>query len=132
MRALGGVIADTFRTMPYTDIATIANDPADPMPTWRKTTMLKDLSPATIATVLDLVGAEGRAPVTVFEIRQLGGAMTSVPFESTAFSQRYAPFIMQTIGVLASPQQAELVTVSYTHLMRADAPARPGLRPWTS
>lgn len=126
LRALGGMLADTFQTMPYTAIGTIANDPADPMPAWRKTTMLKHLSPATIATVLELVGAEGRAPVTVFEIRHLGGAMTRVPPESTSFSQRYAPFIMQTIDVLTSPQQAEPVKRNTQAIFEAMQPHSTG------
>jgi hypothetical protein len=109
LRALGGIIVDTFHTMSYTEIGTIANDPTEPMPAWRTTTMLKDLSPATIETILRMDGIDGTSPVMMFEIRQLGGAMTRVAPESTAFCQRYAPFIMQTIDVLMAPGQAEMV-----------------------
>lgn len=109
LRDLGGLIADTFGMLPYTETGTIANDPKDPMPTWRTTTPLKDLSARTIATVLRMDGIAGEAPVTILEIRHLGGAMTRVPPESTSFSQRYAPFIMQTIDVLMGPEQAEVV-----------------------
>ena len=109
LRALGGVIADTFRTMPYTEIGTIANDPVDPLPTWRTTAMLKDLSPATIDTLLRVDGVDGTSPVMMLEIRQLGGAMTRVAPHTTAFSQRYAPFIVQTVDVLMAPEQAAMV-----------------------
>jgi FAD/FMN-containing dehydrogenase len=60
LRALGGAILDTFRTMPYTEIGTIANDPTEPMPAWRTTTMLKDLSPETIETILRMDGVDAR------------------------------------------------------------------------
>jgi FAD/FMN-containing dehydrogenase len=109
LRATGGLIADTFGTLPYTETAVIANDPKDPMPAWRTTTMLKDLSPATIETVLRMDGIAGEAPVMVLEIRHLGGAMTRVPPASTSFSQRYAPFLMQTISPIMAPEQAEPV-----------------------
>jgi hypothetical protein len=58
----------------------------------------------------------------MFEIRQLGGAMTQVAPHSTAFCQRYAPFIMQTIDVLMAPGQAEMVqrnTQAIREAMRA-------------
>ena len=107
LRDLGGLLAETFQMLPYTQTATISNDPTTPMPTWRTTTMLKDLSPATIETIVRMNGVGGEAPVTIFEIRHLGGAMTRIPADSAAFSQRYAPFLMQTIDVLTSPEQSE-------------------------
>jgi FAD/FMN-containing dehydrogenase len=109
LRALDGLIADTFRMLPYAQIGTIANDPQDPSPTHRATAMLQDLSPATIEALLRVNGSDGSAPVTVLEIRHLGGAMTRVAPHSTAFTQRYAPFIMQTIGVLAGPAAGAIV-----------------------
>jgi FAD/FMN-containing dehydrogenase len=107
LRQLGGLLADTFQMLPYTKIGTIAADPETPTPCWRRSTMLADLSPATIRTILDLDGPGAQAPVLIFEIRHLGGAMTRVPSESTSFSQRHAPFIMQTLDVLIAPEQAE-------------------------
>jgi FAD/FMN-containing dehydrogenase len=109
LRDLGGLLADTFQMLPYSEIGTIANDSAKPVSAWRKTAMLNDLSPATIQTILQMDGVTGQAPVMAFEIRHLGGAMTRVQAASTAFSQRYAPFIMHTIGILMNPEQAEVV-----------------------
>lgn len=43
------------------------------------------------------------------DIRHLGGAMTRVAPESTSFSQRYAPFLMQTVTPLMSPELVEAV-----------------------
>ncbi len=107
LRDLGGLIADTFHMLPYSQGATIANDPTDPMPTWRKTMMLKDLSPETIATILATDGADGSVPVMLLEVRHLGGALARMPADSTSFSQRNAPYIMQTLDVLTTPQAAE-------------------------
>lgn len=109
LRALGGIIADTFRMLPYTEIGTINNDPVDPVPAYRTTMMLKDLSAATIDTLLNVDGVESSTSVMMVEIRHLGGAMTRVAPESTAFSQRYAPFILQTVDMLMGPEQAETV-----------------------
>jgi len=109
LRDLGGLLADTFQMLLYSEIGTIANDSAKPVSAWRKTAMLNDLSPATIQTILRMDGVTGQAPVMAFEIRHLGGAMTRVQAASTAFSQRYVPFIMHTIGILMNPEQAEVV-----------------------
>jgi FAD/FMN-containing dehydrogenase len=108
LRELDGLIADTFAMLPYNQIGTIANDPQDPSSVWRTTTMLKDLAPATIETVLRMDGSDGEAPVMILEIRHLGGAMTRVPAESTSFSQRHAPFLMQTLSPLMAPEQAAM------------------------
>lgn len=89
--------------MPYTEARTISNDPVSPTPVRRSTMMLQDLSPATIDTLVRVNGATATAPVTIVEIRHLGGAMTRVPINSTAFSQRYAPFILQTVIPLMHP-----------------------------
>lgn len=106
LRDLGGAILDTFAMMPYTQARTINNDPEKGMPVRRSTLMLKDLSPATINTLLRVNGTEGSNPVMIVEIRHLGGAMTRVAPHSTAFSQRYAPFIMQTVHPLMGPEGA--------------------------
>lgn len=109
LRSLPGLLIDTFRTMPYTEAKTIANDPVNPMPVRRTTTMLADLSPATIDTILSVNGAGSPTPVMMLEIRHLGGAMTRVDPDSCAFSQRYAPFICQTVDVAMSPEHAAVV-----------------------
>ena len=40
-------------------------------------------------------------------VRHLGGALARMPADSTSFSQRNAPYIMQTLDVLTTPQAAE-------------------------
>ena len=126
LRDLGGLLADTFQMLPYNQTAAISNDPTTPMPSWRTTTMLKDLSPATIDTIVRMDGVGGEAPVTIFEIRHLGGAMTRIPANSTAFSQRDAAFLMQTIDVLMNPEQSETVKRNTRAIFEAMQPHSTG------
>lgn len=106
LRDLGGLLADTFQMMPYSQSASIANDPTTPMPVWRRTAMLRDISPELVDTLIAANGANSTTPVMMLEIRHLGGAMTRVPDGATSFSQRHAPFLMQTLCVMMSPEHA--------------------------
>jgi FAD/FMN-containing dehydrogenase len=108
LRMIDGLIVDTFRMMPYTETATIANDPTKPAPAWRTTMMLKELSAEAIDTLLRVDGVDAPTAVKVIEIRHLGGAMTRVDPHTTSFSQRYAPFILQTVDALMNPAQVEV------------------------
>ena len=108
LRSLGGALIDTFSQLPYTALDSIANDPVDPLPTRRMTGLLHDLGPSTIATLVDLAGAQAEQPLMKMEIRHLGGAMTRFDPRSAAFSQRNAPFVFVTVDLTPSPAQAAL------------------------
>jgi hypothetical protein len=106
LRNVEGLLADTFQMMPYSQSASISNDPTTPTPVWRRTAMLRDISPELVDTLIAVNGADSATPVMVLEIRHLGGAMTRVPDNATSFSQRHAPFLMQTLSVMMSPEHA--------------------------
>ncbi len=106
IRSLGGLIADTFRMMPYSESHLISNDPVKGAPSRRSTTMLKHLSAEMIDALVRANGIDSTTAVKLVEIRHLGGAMTRVDPSASAFSQRYAPFIVQTIDAVAGPELA--------------------------
>ena len=108
LRKLGGVMIDTFVQMPYHAVDSIANDPIIPMSVRRTTALLPDVGPGTIATLLDLAGAQAEQPLMLVEIRHLGGAMTRIGSDSAAFSQRDAPFLLQTIEMVPTPAHMPL------------------------
>ena len=126
LRDLGGLLADTFQMMPYSQSASISNDPTTPMPVWRRSAMLRELSPELVDTLVAVNGAESAHPVMVLEIRHLGGAMTRVPDESAAFSQRHAPFLMQTLCVMMSPEHAAMAKQSTQIVNQAIQPFTTG------
>lgn len=106
---LPGLIVSTFALIPYAAARTIANDPEKPSPVVRTTMMLNDLSPDTIDTLIGVNGMNGSNPVLVLEIRHLGGAMRRIHPDSCAFSQRNAPFLMQTVDMIFDPARGEAV-----------------------
>ncbi len=106
LRALKGLISDTFKLMPYTDARTISNDSVNPTPVRRSTMMLKELSPALIDTLVKVAGIDATTAVKVVEIRHLGGAMTRVSAATSSFSQRYAPFLLHTVDLQLNAEQA--------------------------
>lgn len=97
---LGGVIANTFGMLPFTEIGTVANDPTHPTRSYRSTTLLADLGPDTIETLLAVAGAGSPSPLISVEIRQLGGALARMAEDTTAFSQRHAPFALSALGAV--------------------------------
>lgn len=103
-RALQGLLIDTFRTMPYAEVGTIANDPTTPMPAWRATMQLDGLPAEARAAILAVAGPESRSPLLALEIRHVGGALARATDADHAFGQRSAPFLIQTLGLLFGPE----------------------------
>ena len=108
LRSLGGVLLDTFQLLPSHALDSIANDPVSPMPVRRTTALLTDFGSATIATLVELAGAQAEQPLMMVEVRHLGGAMAQVAPHAAAFSQRGAPFLLQTMDVIFNPALAAL------------------------
>ncbi|MDQ8045941.1 MAG: FAD-binding oxidoreductase [Solirubrobacteraceae bacterium] len=117
---LGGV-----GEMPYAAIASIHADPVDPMPTREHSTLLRDLTPEGIDTLLELCGPGSGSPQTIVELRLLGGALAREPEHASAFTHRGAAFTLFAVGVLAPPV-AEMVHGHGAQLMAAMAPHETG------
>lgn len=83
LRALGPVLADSLREMPYTDSHTIHNDPPFPHAYYGDGLMLSALDPGRAVRVLELTGR--KAPMmTVVQLNHLGGALATGPAADNA------------------------------------------------
>ena len=121
-RALGDVMIDTFRTMLYAEIGTIANDPPNPLPVYRSTMQLDGLTAEVRAALLDVAGPDASSPLLMTEIRHLGEALARATDEMTAFGRRSAPFLVQTVGLLFGPELSGAVRGHTAALKVALAP----------
>jgi hypothetical protein len=93
-------VYDFWSPIPFSQAATISNDPVDPMPSFSNSAWLKDLDDETIATVIDYTLPKGGPPALVFsEVRHAGGAIARVPAETNAYSNRQALFNLEMIGI---------------------------------
>jgi len=94
LRTVATPFLDTVAEMPFTEIATIHNDPTDPGVAIDRTMLLRELPAEALETLLELAGP-GAAPedaLMMVEVRQLGGALSREPRVPNAVSNRDAAF----------------------------------------
>jgi FAD/FMN-containing dehydrogenase len=103
MRAAAPAMIDAVAEMPYTAIDSIHQDPVHPTPAYERSTMLRDLTPQVVQTLLDVAGPGVETPVLMVELRQLGGALAREPEVPNAVGGRDAGFALFVVGVLAPP-----------------------------
>jgi hypothetical protein len=96
---------DDFKRMPFTQVATISNDPVDPMPGLSSSAWLRDLSDETIEILLQYGAAHaGPCPLIVAEVRHVGGAVAKADPRASAYGNREATLLLQMIGMTPTPQ----------------------------
>lgn len=109
LRALGPRIIDTVDEMPYTAIASVHADPVDPLPLYESGTLLRELAPETIDTILAFAGPEAASPLVLAEIRHLGGALGRPPVQPNAVGNRDAGYSFFAVAAGGPPQAQALV-----------------------
>jgi len=96
---------DLFHELPFGQVGTISNDPEDPLPGLSSGAWLRELSDAAIDTLVRFGHVE-RGPNTLLatEVRHAGGAISRVPPDSTAYSNRDASLSLQLIAITPTPE----------------------------
>ncbi|MGW0055811.1 FAD-binding oxidoreductase [Nocardia nova] len=103
LRSVASPMLDTIAEMPYAALASIHNDPVDPMPAADRSTLLRELPDAAIDALLEAAGPARGLPITMTEIRALGGALARESLSPTMVAGRQAAFNVLAVGVLAPP-----------------------------
>jgi hypothetical protein len=106
---LGEPVMDGFRTMPCGEMDSISMDPTDPVGAYGHVELLGDLSPDTIATLVEVAGANSNTPLTSLEMRELGGALARTASDLSPIGQAGSEFIMNGIGMTPTPEAAKKV-----------------------
>jgi hypothetical protein len=92
-------LIDDFKAMPFSQVATISNDPTDPMPGLSTGAWLAQLSDASIdALVRYVTTGAGPRLITLAEIRLAGGAIARAGASMSAFSHRDARLSLQLVS----------------------------------
>ncbi len=128
MLRLAPPLINAVREMPYSDVDSIHNDPAEPLPAWSRGSFLSALPAAALDTLLDLAGPGVESPLVVVELRHLGGAASRRPDPDNAVAGRDAPFVVNAVGPLFPPI-AEIVPNVGHRLLDALAPWSTGQEP---
>ncbi|MEV8346551.1 FAD-binding oxidoreductase [Streptomyces niveus] len=102
LRAIGPVITDSLREMPYTESATIHSDPEFPHAYWGDGAMLSGLDAPTLTELLELTGP-GAPAMCIVQLNPLGGALAKEPPVPNAVPHRGAAFLIRGLSPLAGP-----------------------------
>ncbi|WP_433288941.1 FAD-binding oxidoreductase [Pseudonocardia sp. CA-142604] len=120
LRAAVPLLRDTLGELPFTQSASIYNDPAWPHSYGGTNAMLRELDPAALRDIVELAGPGAPVPCIV-QLNHLGGALARPPVVPNAVGHRDAAYLVRVLSVLGDPAAA-----SRAHSRLLDA-----LAPWT-
>jgi FAD/FMN-containing dehydrogenase len=123
-------MADMFHAMPFSAAETISNDPKDSVPGYGSGGWMSDLSDEAIDTLIRYgTPADpnaGPAPLVFVEVRHIGGAVADADPTASAFTHRYAPLLLNFIGIAPTPDAYQRVAEHGKQFKRALAPSLTG------
>jgi hypothetical protein len=122
LRAVGPRLIDTLDELPFTDSASIYNDPPWPHAYSGTNAMLGDLDPTAIPALLELAGS-GAPMMCVMQLNHLGGALTRPPEVPAAVEHRDARYLLRVLSPLDG---TDIASVRAVHRGVQDV-----LAPWT-
>ncbi|MFE0178613.1 FAD-binding oxidoreductase [Streptomyces sp. NPDC059002] len=98
LREMGPVLA-ALRDMPYTENASIHEEPPVAVPFLREVALFDELGADALRTILDHAGPTAPLPVVV-ELRHLGGAFATPPEHPNAVAHRSARYLLSVVTLL--------------------------------
>ncbi|MFC0403040.1 FAD-binding oxidoreductase [Paraburkholderia rhizosphaerae] len=122
LRAVAPAVFDTVRDMPYTEVASIHDEPTDPVPYYERGLTLRAFPAQAQDKLIELVGPQADTALVIAELRALGGAWDREPAVPNAVATRGLPYSL--LGVAAGPLSQE------QHLKRSVAELLDGMKPW--
>ena len=100
-------LVDDFKAMPFSQVATISNDPVDPIAARSTGAWLRELSDEAI-DILIRYGASnngrGPSPFVFAEVRHVGGAVARGSSQANAYGNRDASLLLQMVGPTPTPE----------------------------
>jgi FAD/FMN-containing dehydrogenase len=126
LRQAGPVLVEALRDMPYTESASIHDEPPVPVPFQRETALLREVDGGVLRTLLEHAGPQAPVPCVV-ELRHLGGAVAEPPEHPNSVAHRDAPYLLSVVTLLFGIT-AEDTRPLYEKLFEALAPVSSGAR----
>jgi FAD/FMN-containing dehydrogenase len=105
LRAIAPTIMDTVRDMPYSEVASIHDEPTEPLPYYERGVMLREFPGPAQDRLIELVGPGSDTTMWIAELRALGGAWDREPAEPNAVATRGLPYSL--LGVEVGPLSDE-------------------------
>ncbi len=112
-RAVPGLVMDLLGAVPISAMGSIADEPTEPMPGMQSSCLLEDLDDDAIDALVATVGPSSGSPLTIFQIRHLGGAFASTPAGAGAHGPVTERYNMFALGVPAVPELAKVIEMFF-------------------
>ena len=125
LRAIGGVLVDTFAPIEPAGLVRVAGDPEAPLPARGDGFLLRELGDDTVALVAEQAATGALAPLTVLELRLLGGATREPHGDGGALTGFAASHSVFASGATPTPEAMGAMLARLAQV-RAD------LAPWTA
>jgi FAD/FMN-containing dehydrogenase len=122
LRAIAPAVLDTVAEMPYNAVASIHNEPTEPVPYYERGIMLREFPTQAQDKLIELVGPKAETGLVLAELRALGGAWDREPAVPNAVPTRGLSYSL--LGVSAGPLSQE------QQLKRSVAELLDGMKPW--
>ena len=116
---------DTFATVPAAELRRLHGDPEEPITAGSDHRMLTELPPDAVDAFVAAAGPGSGSPLTLAELRQLGGALGRRPERHGALATLDAAFLTVAVAIAPDPDSADAGAAAAQRLSAA-------LEPWTS
>jgi FAD/FMN-containing dehydrogenase len=122
LRAVAPAVLDTLADMPYSEVASIHDEPAEPLPYYERSIMLREFPAEALDKLVELVGPDSDTTMWITELRALGGAWDREPTVPNAVATRGLPYVLLGVegGSLSEEQR----------LKESVAALLDGMEPW--
>jgi FAD/FMN-containing dehydrogenase len=114
---------DFFGPLPFTQAATISDDPEDPLPGVAAGFWLRELSDRANETLIRFALPQGGPPPIVFtEVRHIGGAVAGGDAGGAAYGNRDAELLMELVSFAPTPEAARSIRAHIAAMAEALGP----------
>jgi hypothetical protein len=119
-------VLDMFGPMPFTEVATISQDPVDPMPAAVTSAVLHDLDDGAIRAIMDHTVPTDGPPLVIFtEARRLGGVVGRGD-SPVGERLRNAGYLVESVGIIPEPDLTPVVEGLMANLRKGLADSSTG------
>jgi len=113
-------IANQFGAITFNEADTISDDPKEPIPATARSLIVSELSDEVVSILLKRAFAHNEpTPLFATEIHHGGGAMARADKDVVAYSQHDAPFIINMLGLVPTPESS-LAYTEITNVIKSE------------
>jgi FAD/FMN-containing dehydrogenase len=122
MRALPGSVLDTFGPVRAAELVRVAGDPEEPLPARGDGFLVRELSDDLVSAVAELIAENALSPLSVLELRLLGGAMARASDGHGALASLNGALSVFASGPVFDPDAGAAIADRIEHLRARLAP----------